>query len=899
MMEGLDIDIQDIIDEFDINRERFLKFDEPYQGNNLKEYLDYLIKNKERWNKIAVACRRMIICDRELDLERGIKLINNTIETFEGLNNSYKNQLYEAIRYCNTCGLIMFRKGDYYNAERYFRKAKEFAADSDNLKCFIPDTTSNINRSKFDLFRYTLTQQEIRAEEKGYYKMYFENFIKMFDDALDESIKYKTNDEKLRLFFAHGMASLFHNLGDVYGAAEKSKVKVFDSELEDLIGKAIENHIKSLEWGVKVNDIYRQLQSKNQLCLYDKNKLVSYNIDEIKIKKFEEDLLNGKWIRGRQFVLQRIIKRLKKSEDINSTIKGKVKINNNEIEVKGGLILDENYDDKIVVLNNYDAIKTCIKKDIHNIQDKNGNRFTLLNIADAKIKIADKLRDDFSYLLYRRQAINLIREDVLYKIEKLWENEKEIEGCINFSEDYNCRGLIELAQLIQEKKLEEEFFKRIDKIEELKKPIFYQFLEQIDKNQLDICHLGLKLNIENDNNLVTLLQAYENLLDEPFKSVIPQENNLTKLINKLEKIPPEQNTAVVRFWVIKGKDEKEDQIRAVLITRDGIIKIWKDQDICFNLARLSEDINYCTKGLEEDFVQNGTTEAKQDAYNGLFKEMSDFSEKLKLYDELIKNPIIKNLFIIPDGKLFQLPLHLLGKNGQDLRKDNHINIYYCPTLYHLLKPIDNSDKISEESKYLWLFCPTPDLYSRTNNEIKPELSKLDIFEHNKNNIILEYDKATFNSLLNTIKTNKLTHIGFSTHGEFHDNSKEAYISPILLSDSFLTPYDVLFLLNFKGVQTIFMGACQVGSSKYTDENEAVGLVTSFLTKNAISVIASLWSIHYNTHDFFIETLNKSNIIKSPHSWDLSEILYECKEPYRLTPFVQYANIAVIERRINQ
>jgi len=897
MMGEFKSDILELVNNFDVKHEPLLNFDD-----NLKERLDDLIKKETGWNKIAVACRRMIICDRELDLEMSIKLIDNTIETFEGLENSYKNQHYEAIRYCNTYALIMFRKGDYYNAKKYFCKAKEFAADSDNMKCFIPDTTSNIIRSKFDLFRYTLPQQEIRAEEKEYYKIYFENFIKMFEDALDKSVKYQTNDEKLRLFFAHGKASLFHNLGDVYGAAQKSEVKVFDSELADLIGKAIENHIKSLEWGVKANDIYRQLQSKNQLCSYDKNQLGSYDIDEIKIKEFEEDLLNGKWIRGRQFVLQRIIKRLKKLEDINSTIKGKVKINNNEIEVKGGLILDENYDDKIVVLHNYEAIKTCIKKGIYNIQNKNGNPFTLLNIADAKIKIANKLRDDFSYLLYRRQAINLIREDVLYKIEKLWENEKEIEECINFSEDYNCRGLIELAQLIQEKKLKEEFFKRIDKIEELKKPIFNQFLKQIEKNKSDICHLALKLNIENDNNLVTLLQAYENLLDEPFKSVIPQENNLTKLINKLEKIPPEQNTAVIRFWVIKGKEDKEDQIRAVLITRDGIKIIWKGQDICFNLARLSEDINKYTKRLEEyDEVQNGSTEAKQDAYNGLFKEMSDFSEKLKLYDELIKikNPSIKNLFIIPDGKLFQLPLHLLGKNGQDLRKDNRINIYYCPTLYHLLKPIENSDEISEESKYLWLFCPTPDLYSRTNGEIKPVLSKLDIFERNKNNIILEYDKATYNLLLNTIKTNKLTHIGFSTHGEFHDNSKEAYISPILLSDSFLTPYDVLFLFNLKGVQTIFMGACQVGSSKYTDENEAVGLVTSFLTKNAISVIASLWSIHYNTHNFFIETLNKSNIIKSPDSWDLSEILYECKEPYRLTAYVQYANIAVIERRINQ
>ena len=44
-------DIQDLINKFDINRERYLNFDEKF-----KEYLDIQIKNREKWEKIAFVC---------------------------------------------------------------------------------------------------------------------------------------------------------------------------------------------------------------------------------------------------------------------------------------------------------------------------------------------------------------------------------------------------------------------------------------------------------------------------------------------------------------------------------------------------------------------------------------------------------------------------------------------------------------------------------------------------------------------------------------------------------------------------------------------------------------------------------------------------------------------------
>ena len=178
----------------------------------------------------------------------------------------------------------------------------------------------------------------------------------------------------------------------------------------------------------------------------------------------------------------------------------------------------------------------------------------------------------------------------------------------------------------------------------------------------------------------------------------------------------------------------------------------------------------------------------------------------KLFNKLVlKKELggVKNLFIIPDGELFQLPLHSMFKEIQGL------NVYYSPTLTHLLT-LPDRETINDNKKanYLWVQCPA------TGNLCvngKPELN-----HPNCNNIqTLQCGNATLKSFYENCETNGYTHIGFSTHGFFHDHSKDAYVSHILFNDSFLTPYDILFRLDFSDVQTIFLGCCEVGSSVYT------------------------------------------------------------------------------------
>ena len=849
-------DIRESIDYFDIEVERSLDFDGKYDDTMLKDHLDNLIKNENGWNKIAATCRRMIICDRELDLEKGTELMKNTRDVFNELE--YEDQPYEAIRYANTCGLISFRCGDYSSALECFERAKEMAENATSMGNFVPDLTSNIIRTRFEFFSHTLPSKGIEIGDVDYYvKRFKEDFIEKFKDALKKSSRYYTDGDKLNLIYSHGMASLYHNLGDCYHILFKKLESVDESKANNALHKSERCHRQSLDWGEKVDDKYRQLQSKRYLSVLN-------TVDESERKRYEEEVLKGKWVRGKQMIYQSRIVKSKDREEINGIIKE--------------LRLDKNEKDKIVLLYNYNAIKTAITKNhVPDIVDKNGKELTLLNIAKIKIDVAEKMRNEF-YLLYRRQAINLIRDDVLEIIEDCWEK-GNYEEVINWSEKYSCRDLIELSQISLDK-LSELTDEQKEKINELKKPIFDEDIRELNehpKNALSLT-LGTKTY-----NFLDLVLAYESVLEQPSKNFQPRERDVYKeLIGLLIKIPNEENAAVLKFLAFEQGEQKKKIGRALLIKKEGIIK---DMEFDLDFVKVTKDIIKDINSLKGAISYLPHVSRLIDTYtddcSSLVNIMYKLFNRLELKKELGG---VKNLFIIPDGELFQVPLHLMFNGIQGL------NVYYSPTITHLLTlPDRGTINSSNEANYLWVQCPTLDLREGG----KPILN-----HPTCNNIkTLQCDAATLKSFYESYEPNRYTHIGFSTHGVFHDRSKDAYISQILFNDSFLTPYDILFQLDFSGVQTIFLGCCEIGSSMYTDENEAIGLVTAFLAKKAVSVIASLWKIDIVIHDNFIRAVDESGIADDSEAWNLADVLGRFRDFYESIPFVQYASIAIVVRRL--
>ena len=626
----------------------------------------------------------------------------------------------------------------------------------------------------------------------------------------------------------------------------------------NLLEKSKEQHEASLKYGNDIGDVYRQLQSKNALSkLYNEMK-----------DKYETDVLNGNWQRGKQFIYQSRIRNSETIDDINKWIQ------------KDDFRLDVTDSDKIVLLYNLNHIKDfLIKKDVKSLKIKNDQELDILKIAELKIGIAEDIRNVYSPILYKREVIKLIRDDIALIVDDFLKKGKYPEA-LNFSEKFNNRSIndlinIEIKDVSREQKDEIVKWKmEILKILNSKK----QNENEKDCKAVLSTKMSSILSDDTDKYYLKLIFAYEDILKKPVnstaKNFVKNEDLCGELIERLKKIPKGKNTAIIKFLVQEDLENKNasPKIYAFCIDKTGIRKI----EININLNNFIEGIKLILKKFEN----NKSFHKNED----LYAKMAVFGKEFDHY--LITN-CINNLFIIPDGELFQVPLHLLNKDGQDLRKN--INVYYSPSLAQLM---EKSYHYNEESNYLWMRSPTKDLYTKENIPClkKPAVEEI---------VTLECMNAKLDSFYEKYENNKFTHLGFSTHCGFHNNLVNAYVSFIRFHDSFLTTYDILMLhpKYFKHLKTIFLGACSGGSSKFTDENEAVGLVTAFLAKKAYSIIAPICDITAMRHNRFIDVINNSGLIQS-NVWDLSSILSDMdpndENSNYLIPFVQYANLELVE-----
>jgi len=931
--------VQKLIDCFDLNLERNLDFDisicfhgpdQNYEEEkNLKDLLDELRENGTEWDRISASCRRMIICDRELDLGLGLDILKKSLKDFEFLldlnyeqdwlkdpqilknlieKESFEN-IYEIIRYINTCGLISYRSGNYPNAFEFFNLAEHI---SDDYGCyylyFLPDVISNRIRTEFELFYQVLPKPIPKDHGKILEEKITDCIISYSTEiASGSTYNFENVDEKYYLIYGHGMASLYHNLAEAYGKLIEAR------SASSMSNFMLNEHAKnanemSLKFGENFGDKYRQLQSKNALRRYD----------PIKKEKYEREILEGEWKRGKVIICQERIREMRKSEDED---KEKVKERIKQWTEKDYFTLDIDVNDKIGLLYNYDSIKKfMVENDFEEIKIKE-NIFTLMDIAYNKIKIADQLRNIYSPLLYRRQIMKLIRDDISFVTNNFLNREKYITA-LSFNEHYSNRGLIELLDSNIDKN-DPNLQKHMEEIQKIKSGINSSI--DAKRKQVNDCEeiiqgdLSIVLDTEPDENYLKLIFAYENILKSAsltsnkniavenkletqmlsFKG-IEFENIIRPLIERLKKIPKEEETIVIKFLVTSFKSYYKEKseiipttIWAFLIDRNDVRKkaqVNSPSDINYN-----EFIDEAQKGMEK-FAKIKTLNRDTRIHD----KMKELADDLKIYNE-IKD--VKNIFILPDGELFQLPLHLLEKEGNDLRKTKCV--YYSPSLTYLLnKQADESSDKLKAKKYLWICSPAKDLFT---TEKSPCLHKPRVGP--KNIDFLECEEGTlenFNEMYEDNKDNKYTHIGFSTHAAFHDNVVTSYVSLIKLYDSFLTTYDILLLMNFNNIETIFLGACSGALTKYTDENESIGLVTAFLLKGANSVVAPICKISGYLHNQLIDHINENNMECVSEGWNLDHcnILKTSIEGQNLTkgqwtefiPFVQYSNLGIIENK---
>ncbi|MDD3245701.1 MAG: CHAT domain-containing protein [Methanosarcina sp.] len=953
--------VQKLIDYFDQNLERNLDFDKsicfhgPDQNyeeeKNLKDLLGELILNESGWDRISASCRRMIICDRELDLEEGLKVFAESFNLFKELLSHnddqltdpkkvaqnivkyHQNKIYEVIRYVNTCGLISYRSGDYSKA-LYFFKLAEYIARNPNSSSsyFIPDTTSNRIRTEFEFFSQVLPGQI----PEDYVSIYGKNLIDFIDSYQKEINKrkdcnFEQDGEIVNWIYGHGMASLYHNLAEAYsfvvnkGVNDSPSLKVIFKEYAKNVGDvSLENRLDTdnlivifKDYAIRANetslngygyvekymDIYRQLQSKNALRRLGCN-----------VKEYENDILEGGWERGKLMVYQDKIKAEQYIDDAQERI-------NEGITKKYFRI--EGSADKIGILHNLNSIQAVLKKKskkesyqtVSNGNDSTplgisrptinigGKEFTPLDVSCAKIKIANELRVVFSSILYKRQVMKQIREDISLVINECIEK-KEYSKALNFNDFYTNRGLIDISTIRKNDELIR-FNQKRRSIEELKRDVNILLEKEVaEKKDIGDIILGetsntnevfLKLVLEYEDIIKAVEINRDEIKTKNYNSEFPLdfikgiyfEDVKKYLVKRLGNIPESEDTVVVKFLI--HNFEENVIIRMFLLDRGGIrgkpVEVKYPKEIYNDwISKVNVALEiYKKKSSEVEYLKSEVPYT-----------MAELAEAFKLYDKLNG---VKNIFFVPDGELFQVPLHLLGNEGTDLRAN--YSVYYAPTLTHLMRLGINKQPFSKkENNYLWICSPTKDLYTTQNIPClyKPR-------DEGKKITLLECADGTLEEFYRAFKPpTKYTNIGFSTHSAFHNNVVTAYVSLLRFHDSFLTTYDILLFLDLKDVETIFIGACCGGLTKITDDNEAVGLVTAFLSKGADSVIAPLCSISGYIHNSFIELINKSNTLYTSQSWNLNtdnifEVLKKKKNKFvYFVPFIQYASLDIVEKK---
>jgi tetratricopeptide (TPR) repeat protein len=875
--------IEDFLREFDQEIEPKLLFNDPFklfQNKTPQEVLDEYLNDGSivGWDRLALLTRRMIVADRFLELGRGLRDLDLGKTLLGRLTPGNCKERFEELRFYNTCGLIHYRSGDYKKAHDHFKQA-EIRSISD-LHAFWPDTHSNVLRTEHEFFAMTWAAHLVDSSYRAYVTSKYteDGLIGKYDKAIRRAESMESGiPSNLKVFYCHGMASLYHNRGEIlYFVAQRGKDD-FDEKLskEDM---ALASHESSLSWGEKSGDVYRILQSKRFLS-------TMRNIDDVRRNEYLNDVVNGKWSRGKQIIIQGRLSKAKDEGEVANLIK--------ELKTEDG------FPDKIVVLFNLRKLKDrweefeCIKR-------KYPDQYDLLKRI---VRVADSFRENLSFLLYRRQIMGQVRLELRELAEYHWKR-KEWEAALDWLEQSSCREILEISQISTNLAVTDS--DTYAKINEKKLALMKSELDRLMKDHQIVTDQGDRIFLpprespHETLNLASIVEEAEsNLhLTLAYEDIFSVRSVSGEVINEAFWAEPAVSRVRRRLRELRRDDMQVIIIRMVKL-RDSIGLCLLDSQGRFDsyekpfedksLDKLIEDLKVCA--------------SSKPTITGMIKfrqKMEDFSEAINLSEILSNrdNKIYskKVIFFIPDAVLLSLPLHLLGPEGRDLRtKDSGAwDIYYCPSL-NVLSEIGRTNSEMGQFRngptHLWIHSPTPDLEMRTEHPLRRP-AWVD------NDLCLSGGQATLEAFWTTLVSKRPTHLGFSAHGKFNDNSRDAYLSKILFSNNFLTAYDVLLGPDLNWIQTIFMGACEIGTSRFTEQSEAVGLMTAFITKGVRSVVGALWPITIGLHNDLLNTLADMRIGDNIGPWNISELARKSEmDEYMLTPFVQCGTLGLLDKEI--
>ncbi|SEB73239.1 CHAT domain-containing protein [Tenacibaculum sp. MAR_2009_124] len=308
------------------------------------------------------------------------------------------------------------------------------------------------------------------------------------------------------------------------------------------------------------------------------------------------------------------------------------------------------------------------------------------------------------------------------------------------------------------------------------------------------------------------LDSLEKNFPKSFNSSFSLKVNTLVEIQK--KLP--SNTIVIYYSLNKTIPEKGFLLG---------LAISKENTISFEI----EDTRKLIKNIDNYRVMISNPFSKKSDFTK-FKEVSYF-----LYNQLIPEtirPLIenKNLIIVPDTNLDNLPFESLNKNDQKLEfliESNNISYAYSLTFSEL-----NKDIIRKTNNDISLYSPVK--FDNTT------ISSLPFTEKESNDIknivngyFHQFDNANKSNFLKNSANSKIIHL--ATHANASDNPQ------IQFYDSILPLHELYTYKN--NADLVVLSACETNLGEIKKGEGVLSLARGFFHSGANSVVSSLWKIN--------------------------------------------------------
>jgi CHAT domain-containing protein len=327
---------------------------------------------------------------------------------------------------------------------------------------------------------------------------------------------------------------------------------------------------------------------------------------------------------------------------------------------------------------------------------------------------------------------------------------------------------------------------------------------------------------------------YEKYLDS-IKVIYPhyfKNQSLQNVITLTELQEGLDDKTIIVSYLWSNSDTVNNTVFALVVSKEEteLIKVGDSEDISSLVNRYRE---FISRPLSSTHDRAEFNEVAYNLYDSLFKPKES---KINITG--------KNLIIIPDGKLHNIPFEALTTNKDELNyliKSRSISYAYSMSF------LKENKKIPRTTKNDFVgFAPI------TFNSLK--LSTLDnsLFELGNalsitNGSVYKNDKATKTAFLNNASDSKIIHL--ATHADASENPWIAF------SDEKLNLQELYTFKN--NAELTILSSCDTSIGKLAEGEGVMSLARGFFYSGSNSVVASLWNVNDKSTSFLMNDFYKN------------------------------------------